>query len=256
MRTTNVELNGNGTGPAGTAPGRYVRLTVSDTGCGMTEDVAARAFDPFFTTKPVGEGTGLGLATVYGIIKQAGGDLALDSRAGAGTTVTLYLPATEAPALPRTQRTPSRPAPADGQVVLVVEDETAVRRLISRVLSRNGYVVEEAASSPEALGACANPDRRLDLVLTDVVMPTMSGGELAEHARRIRPNLNVLFMSGHPDDVRLRNGIPAGQPYLQKPFTSGELLNHVAATLRAEPHRRRRAGGLCEGRPSTAKGVL
>ena len=228
IRTDNVTLDGSE--PPAARPGRYVRLSVSDTGSGMDEDVAARAFDPFFTTKPTGEGTGLGLATVQGVARQAGGTVELSSRPGGGTTVTVHLPASER------ELTPSPPDPApeaargDGQAILVVEDEASVRRMICRILTRAGYLVTEAAPM-EALEACARPDKRVDLLLTDVVMPSISGGKLAVRARELCPDLRVLFMSGYVDEAKLESRTYELQPFLQKPFSPAELLHAIKRAI-------------------------
>lgn len=226
IRTENVTLTGAGS-PV-TPPGRYVRLSVSDTGSGMTEEEAARAFEPFFTTKPTGEGTGLGLATVYGAVRQAGGtvDLRTDGR---GTRVTTYLPASD-------DEVTSSPPPApatragDGQDILVVEDEPSVRRMVHRILARAGYSVREA-SPMEALEACASPDTPVHLLLTDVVMPSISGSELAARARELCPDLRVLFMSGYLDEAKLASPIHEMGPLLGKPFSPEQLLHAIEGAL-------------------------
>jgi PAS domain S-box-containing protein len=231
IRTDNVTLGANGRRPAGTAPGRFVRIRVTDTGTGMSEEVAARALDPFFTTKPPGEGSGLGLATVHGVVRQASGAVELASRPGEGTTVTIYLPATELPAAPLEPLLQPRSVKGNGESILVVEDEASVQRMICRILSGAGYAVESAAAPSYALEACARHDKRVELLLTDVVMPSMSGGELAEHALRLDPRLKVLFISGYPDDSKVRQGGDTTFSFLQKPFTPAELLSCVASAL-------------------------
>jgi PAS domain S-box-containing protein len=216
---------------------RYVRLAVSDTGHGMNGEVAARAFEPFFTTKRVGEGTGLGLASVYGIVTQAGGHIDLSSEPGVGTTVTVHLPATEMPA--------SATADTDGhlraellegagETVLLVEDEDAVRDLTRRILAGHGYDVVPTDTVQDALQMCEQRDRNIDLLLTDVVMPEMSGPDLAERAASLRPGLRVLFMSGYTSEiVASRGGDNGSVPFLGKPFTTEALLRSVRDALKS-----------------------
>ena len=212
-------------------PGAYVVLAVSDTGHGMSRETAARAFEPFYTTKPIGKGTGLGLATVYGIVKQSEGYVWSYSELGKGTTFKIYLPlAVEA------KLTGQAPAPApraSGEVVLLVEDETAVREMASRVLQEYGYAVIEASDGREALGLLEQSDGRIRLLVTDVVMPGMNGRELARRAQALSPGLPVLYMSGYTDDEVVRRGLlEAGQPFLQKPFNPETLGGLVAQLLR------------------------
>jgi two-component system, cell cycle sensor histidine kinase and response regulator CckA len=205
----------------GLAEGRYVTLRVHDTGEGMEPDVLARALDPFFTTKPPGHGTGLGLATAYGVATQAGGAIELESRPGAGTTVTVLLPVHVA-------------APAEGgaPVVLVVEDDEAVRELTRRILQREGLEVLTAADGAAGLEALEARGAPVDLVLTDVVMPVVSGKELADRVAERWPEVPVLFCSGYADDVVLRHGVEEGRyALLHKPFDAGELVAAVRARL-------------------------
>jgi CheY-like chemotaxis protein len=221
----------------GLPPGRYVRLEVRDTGSGMTTETAARAFDPFFTTKPKGKGTGLGLSIVYGIVKQAAGDVKLRTAPGKGTCFEIYLPALEHGT--STTAALSFPAPESGrgQTILVVEDEDAVRMLAARILLRGGYKVLEARNAGEAILICERGEP-LDLLLTDVVMPQMSGKGLAERLLRERPDLPVLYMSGHTDNALTSDGVlDATVRLLEKPFTRDSLLRSVATSL---AHRRRR----------------
>ena len=205
--------------------GPAVKLTVRDTGAGMSSDVVERAFEPFYSTKPKGEGTGLGLATVYGIVTQAGGTIEIDSTPGRGTTIEVLLPATEAPAPQEPERDEVEAAAAQGETILVVEDEAAVRRLTSRILVREGYTVLEAANGQEAIQTWEAHPGEIDLLLTDVVMPGMSGKELAEEL-----GIEPVFMSGYTDDVMLRHGVE-GLRLVQKPFDAHTLLGSIRSAL-------------------------
>jgi len=214
------------------SPGRYVRLRVSDTGVGMPPEVLERAFDPFFTTKPPGQGTGLGLATVYGIVQQAGGHSQIYSEQGVGTTFTVLLPATEQPT--NAARAPARPASdtASG-TILLVEDEDALRAVACRLLERAGYEVIVAPSSAEALVAAADHPHPIDLLLTDVIMPTMPGPQLAERMRRQRPGLRVLFMSGFAQPILdSSKTLDEGVDLIEKPFSAETLLARVGQAIR------------------------
>jgi PAS domain S-box-containing protein len=209
---------------AGLAPGRYACLTVADTGAGMTKEVLDHAFEPFFTTKPKGQGTGLGLATVYGIIMQARGHVQVGSEPGSGTTFTILLPATGRGAVTRPGRQQAACAGA-GETVLVVEDEPAMRDVTRRILSRNGYQVITASGGHEAIEIAANRVDSIDVVLTDVVMPRMLGNEAAERIRALRPSVKVLFMSGYTHGVLDTQGVvAAGVNLIEKPFTEKSLL--------------------------------
>jgi CheY-like chemotaxis protein len=191
----------------------------------MAPDVVDRAFEPFYSTKPKGEGTGLGLATVYGIVTQAGGTIEIDSTPGTGTTIEVVLPATEAPAPAEPKRDEVVAAAALGETILVVEDEAAVRRLTSRILIREGYTVLEAANGQEAIQTWEAHPGEIDLLLTDVVMPGMSGKELAEEL-----GIEPVFMSGYTDDVMLRHGVE-GLRLVQKPFDAQTLLGSIRSAL-------------------------
>jgi PAS domain S-box-containing protein len=216
---------------AGASPGRYVRLTVSDTGAGMDQQVADHAFEPFFTTKPKGAGTGLGLSTVYGIVTEAGGQIELYSEPGVGTTVKVYLPATDRGPTPAARPRPPR-ADAAGETVLLVEDEQSVRRLSERILKGAGYEVLVTASGQEALEMCARPEQRIDLLVTDVVMPGMLGPELVERATAVRPGLKVVFMSGYVHQmIDLMEGDRGDFAFIEKPFTVEALLDGVREAL-------------------------
>ena len=219
-----VELANVAEGPNG-APA--VRLRVRDTGAGMNQDVVERAFEPFYTTKPKGEGTGLGLATVYGIVTQTGGTIKIDSTPGGGTTIEVLLPATEAPVPEQAEPGDAADGATDGETILVVEDEAAVRRLTCRILKREGYTVLEAPDGRHAIDTWDAHPGEIDLLLTDVVMPGMSGKELAE-----RLGIEPVFMSGYTDDVMLRHGME-GLRLVQKPFDAQTLLGAVRSALDA-----------------------
>jgi two-component system, cell cycle sensor histidine kinase and response regulator CckA len=234
----NLAVNGRDAMPAGgpleielAAEGDDVLLTVRDRGLGMAPEIAERAFEPFFSTKPKGQGTGLGLATVYGIATQAGGAVEIDSTPGEGTAVTVRLPRSDEPAAEREQPAAPEQHEAGGETILVVEDEDAVRRLTCRILARQGYRVLEAPDGQRALAAWSEHEREIDLLLTDVVMPGMSGKELAEQL-----GIEPVFMSGYTDDVVLRHGVE-GLRLVQKPFDAETLLAAVRAALDAAPAR-------------------
>ncbi|MFY9928114.1 MAG: PAS domain S-box protein, partial [Streptosporangiaceae bacterium] len=218
----------------GLAPGRYARLRVSDSGMGMDRATAERVFEPFFSTKPKGRGTGLGLATVYGIVTGAGGHIEIYSEPGLGTTVSVLLPVTDA------EVTSAVPAPAgsaenrrgSGETVLLVEDEASLRELTSRILTRGGYRVREAAGGSEAVQLASDPAEPIDLLLTDVVMPEMLGNEVAARVQAIRPGVPALFMSGYAQLILDTHGIPSpGFDIVEKPFTETALLDRVRTAL-------------------------
>jgi PAS domain S-box-containing protein len=211
-------------------PGRHVRLRVADTGSGMTEEVRARLFEPFFTTKGIGRGTGLGLATVYGIVRQANGHVSVDSTLGAGTVFTVLLPAVTASVV--VAATEVRASARGTETILLVEDEDAVRALTRRILERQGYTLLEAADGREALRIADAHAGPIDLLLTDVVMPNLGGRDLAEAVRARRPETRVLYMSGFTDDAVVRHGVSvAADALLQKPFTPIALTRKVRSIL-------------------------
>jgi two-component system, chemotaxis family, CheB/CheR fusion protein len=214
------------------APGHYVMLAVRDTGIGMDAEMQAHIFEPFFTTKEAGKGTGLGLATVLGIVQQSGGALQCESEPGHGSTFSIFLPAVEEPVDERGRPTGGlAQAPKGSEIVLVVEDEDGVRKLTSVILERSGYMVLEARNGKEALALCETRQGAIDLLLTDVVMPELGGRKLAEAALELRPELKILFMSGHTEDVILKEGVRKGQVFLKKPFSPAELAQKVRETL-------------------------
>jgi CheY-like chemotaxis protein len=197
----------------------------------MSEEVQAHAFEPFFTTKDVGKGTGLGLATCYGIIKQAEGDIWLETGAGRGTVVSLYLPAVTAPA--GAQEKAARPQAIRGgtETVLLVEDEPLVRDMVGKALTKLGYTVLIADGGSRALRMAAEHEGVIHLLVTDVVMPLMGGKEVAERVAAQRPELKVLFMSGYTEDAVIRQGLPEGISFLSKPFTARALAAKVRELL-------------------------
>ena len=228
-----VELDGSaGENRSAAAPGRYVRLSVSDTGSGMTPEIVAQIFEPFFTTKEEGKGTGLGLATVYGIVQQGGGTIEVESQPGAGTTFRICLPqvadadAVKAP--DRTIRLTSR----GEETILLVEDDERVRALVVSVLKRSGYIILEAAQGEQALDIARAYAAPIHLLLTDVVMPGMSGRVLSEKVTSLRSETRVLFMSGYSDDAMLRHGVQTGSAqFIQKPFSMDALTAKIREML-------------------------
>ncbi len=216
-----------------TEPGAYVRLKVSDTGTGMDKETVQRAFEPFFTTKGKGEGTGLGLATVYGIVTGAGGRIDIYSEPGMGTTVKVHLPSSSAGPSEDKDRARERPA-GRGEVVLVVEDEPDVRRMAERILAKGGYSVIGTGGGEEALDVC-KADQPIHLLLTDVIMPGMLGTELVERIRALRPELGVIFMSGYSHEVLAPEALAEqnGTAFIEKPFNAAELLQAVRGLLDA-----------------------
>ncbi|MEV0901288.1 ATP-binding protein [Actinoplanes sp. NPDC049802] len=215
--------------PAGT----YARLLVSDTGEGMSAETVARIFEPFYTTKPQGKGTGLGLATVYGIITEAGGSINVYSEPGIGTTFRIYLPLMTTPTAAETRPTIDQaPAPGDGRTVLVVEDEPALARVVTRILTNGGYHVIAAANGPQAL--TLYDEHGCDILLTDVIMPEMSGPRLTELLHDRDPDLPVLYMSGYSNGLLGTTHVLADDiAFIEKPFSAGELLHKLAATTMA-----------------------
>ena len=212
-------------------PGRYVLLAVTDTGCGMTPEVQARIFEPFFTNKAKGHGTGLGLAMVLGIVQQSRGHLDVESRPGVGTKFTIYLPAVQGPAEGRAQSARSKPV-GGNETVLLVEDEEPVRKITTLLLETLGYRVLEAENGQEALRLFEASREKIDLLMTDAVMPDLSGREVAETLRAQNPGLRVLFQSGYTDDTVVRWGIlHAEVAFLKKPFTLDVLARKVREVL-------------------------
>jgi signal transduction histidine kinase len=213
-------------------PGPHVLLAVTDTGVGMDRATLDRALEPFFTTKGPSHGTGLGLATVYGVVKQAGGHVALYSEPGRGTTVKVYLPPTDVPVTQTPDRPIARPLPRGTETVLLVEDEDAVRALTRHVLRVAGYAVLEAADGRQAVRVADGYAGRIDLLVTDVVMPHLGGREVADALAGRHPGLRVLFLSGYSDDAVVRHGlVDRDVAFLQKPFTPADLARKVREVL-------------------------
>jgi two-component system cell cycle sensor histidine kinase/response regulator CckA len=215
-------------------PGQYVMLAVSDTGCGMNAETRARMFEPFFTTKEQGKGTGLGLSTVYGIVKQSGGDIWVYSEIDKGTTIKVYLPRVAGAVGSDEARDTTAKLPQGCETVLLAEDEEPVRRIARVILEMNGYRVLEAGGGEEALSIYKRHDGQIDLVLTDVVMPQMSGRELVQMLEGLQPGIKVLYMSGYTDDAIVRHGLLDQEiAFLQKPFTPEALTCKVREVLDA-----------------------
>ena len=233
IETSQVDMDeANPARPAHIRPGSYLLLKVTDTGCGMTREVQARMFEPFFTTKEKGKGTGLGLATVYGVVTQSGGYILVNSEQGKGTAFEIYLPLIEAPAeIAQESRPPIKRPRKNEATVLLVEDERALRKLTRDVLQEAGYTVHEAADATQAL-EIAKKSRAIDLLLTDVVMPGMSGRALSNALAISHPDTRILFMSGYMDAEMVKQGVPdAGMAILHKPFTREELIRRVEEAL-------------------------
>jgi two-component system, cell cycle sensor histidine kinase and response regulator CckA len=232
IETSNVELDESyAERHVAVVPGRYVLLSVSDTGCGMDVETQSRVFEPFFTTKERGKGTGLGLSTAYGIVKQSGGNIWVYSEPGQGTAFKVYLPRVSAPAV-EAARTPVSEAPTGSETVLVVEDEDAVRRLTERILRTAGYRVLAASNGGEALLLCEKHGDAIDLLLTDVVMPQMGGRDLSERLAKLSPGLRVLFTSGYTDEAIVHHGaLDHGTNFIGKPFSAAALTRKVREVL-------------------------
>ena len=233
VETRNVELGSSyAENHQGVRPGPYVMLAVSDTGCGMDAATLARIFEPFFTTKEVGKGTGLGLATVYGVVKQSGGHVAVYSEAGRGTAFKIYLPRTVDAARAGASLTGPAAAPRGDETVLLADDDEAIRRIAGIVLESSGYTVLAAQDGDEALQIGRAHPGPIDLLVTNVVMPKMSGRQLAESLAPVHPQMRVLYLSGYTDDAVVRHGVlEAGTAFLQKPFTPGVLARKAREVL-------------------------
>ncbi|WP_264048822.1 response regulator [Methylobacterium flocculans] len=240
IETANVTLTDPPTRPEEPTPGAYVMVAVSDTGTGIAPEVLTRVFEPFFTTKAVDKGSGLGLAQVYGFVKQSGGGIRIDTRVGEGTSVRVYLPRAEAGASLNEVPPPevdcvARRAPDEAPVLLVVDDDSAVREVTTSILAELGYAIRQASSGLAALQAL-EADPCVDLILLDFAMPGMNGAEAACEIRRHWPHLSVMFVTGYADtDALMRAGDVGAERIVQKPFRNGELQRKVAAVLARSP---------------------
>ena len=233
IETTNVFLDDAYiTNHLGAEPGAHILLSVSDTGCGMSEDVQAHIFEPFFTTKEVSEGTGLGLSTVFGIVKQNGGNIWVYSEEGMGTTFKIYLPRAKKAATSSSQPDRANDLPQGTETILLVEDETMVRELAVQVLQWQGYTIIEAVNGPEALRLAQEHHAEIHLLLTDVVMPHMSGKVLANQMETLYPNIKVLFTSGYTDKAIVNQGLLTSDiMFIEKPFSPSDLTRKVREVL-------------------------
>ena len=233
IETQNVDLDEGYVGSnTKLKPGRYVMLAVFDTGTGMDEHTRSHLFEPFFTTKAQGHGTGLGLSTVSGIVKQSGGEIVVYSEPGQGTCVKIYLPAVSEAATEDADEHAPAAASLGSETILLVEDEEAVRRLVHRTLEQQGYRLVVAASGIEALALAHEQTRPIQLLITDVVMPQMGGRQLAERLKASRPGIQVLYISGYTESALMRTGgLGDGEAFLQKPFTPLALARRVREVL-------------------------
>ena len=248
IRTAPVELDAAAcVGREEAAAGPYARLSVTDNGCGMDEETVSHIFEPFFTTKGVGEGTGLGLATVHGVVRQNKGFIEVHSQPGQGTTFDIYLPRHDPQSEPASQAQEEKPVVTGHATILLVDDEPSILNMVKNLLVRQGYQVLAATRPQEAIGLFMSHPDSIDLVMTDVVMPEMNGRELVHELSRRQPALKSLFMSGHADDVLARQGmLEAGAPFIQKPFTMKGITLKLREVLGDRKNRgtddQRRAG--------------
>jgi signal transduction histidine kinase len=233
IETANVELDETyARSHVAVIPGRYAMLSVSDTGVGMTAEVKEQVFEPFFTTKEKGKGTGLGLSTVYGIVKQSGGNIWIYSEPGQGTTFKIYLLRVDEPLEELKEKAEVKGIPRGSETILVVEDEEKVLKLTVQILRGQGYAVLEAPHGDDALLVCEQHEGPIHLMLTDVVMPNMSGLELAKRLKAFHPEMKVLYMSGYTDNAIVHHGVlEKGMNYIQKPFTIEGLARKVREVL-------------------------
>ncbi len=236
IETANVELDAAyATAHPGVEPGQFVMLAVSDNGCGMDAATVARVFEPFFTTKELGKGTGLGLATVYGIVRQSDGHVFVYSEQGTGTTFKVYLPCVDEPLVEERSTLGALPSMGQGRRILLVEDDPSVRLLAYRILTRAGFSVLQAEAPAAAVQFADREQGEIDLLLTDIVMPGKSGRMLAEEMLAANPRLKVVYMSGYTDEAIVRHGIVSSDvAFVQKPFTCARLLEVIGQVLRAQ----------------------
>jgi two-component system cell cycle sensor histidine kinase/response regulator CckA len=234
VETANIDLDeGYCQNQADVKPGHYVMISVSDTGCGIPPQIKDRIFEPFFTTKEVGQGTGLGLSTVYGIVKQCGGHIEVNSNPGWGTTFKVYLPRIDEPAESHADLPVSPELLKGSETVFVIEDNAGVRKFIRDALQRYGYEILEASNGENAIGIIGDhSDKMIHLLLTDVVTPGMNGRECAECLTSFHPEMKVLYMSGHTEGAIVHQGVlEPGAAFLQKPFTPKLLAQEVRHVL-------------------------
>jgi len=242
IQTGNVEVARSSRLHADVRPGSYVRLTVADTGKGMDAEIMVHLFEPFYTSKETGKGTGLGLSTVYGIVKQSGGEVVVESKPGRGATFTIYLPRITEPSLtaPLTEAEPA--VRAGTETLLLVEDELGVRQLVCEMLQRLGYRILQASGGAEAFRLFEQHQGSIDLLITDVIMPQMSGRELAQRLKVLQPSLKVLYISGYTDDMLAHHGVLESNVFLlQKPFAPDELAKKLREVLDAPAKKRAEA---------------
>jgi CheY-like chemotaxis protein/histone H3/H4 len=217
------------------APGNYVLLAVSDTGHGMTPEIMTHIFEPFYTTKERGKGTGLGLGTVHGVVKQSGGSISVYSEPGRGTTFKIYFPRLKEDVEPATLHVSATEMPRGSETILLVEDEAKLRNILSEILRGLGYSVLVAEDGQNALGISAAHEAPIDLLITDIIMPGIGGRELANHLVHARPELNVLYISGYTDDSIITQGVFSNKlAFLQKPISTTDLAHKVRAILDEE----------------------
>ncbi len=235
ISTGNVVLDESAAEHAGVAPGRYVRLAVTDTGTGMSQEIADRIFEPFFTSKPAGSGTGLGLATVYGIVRRAEGQIQVESAPGEGTTMTILMPATDREPVAAAAEDTTAPVSGGGtETILLAEDEPALREVTKRILTRHGYTVLVADDAPGTVEVARRHPGEIQLLLTDVIMPRLTGTEVARQVRELRPGIAVVYMSGYAHaNLGERGILDAEVRLINKPFTGSSLLHEIRRALDA-----------------------
>jgi CheY-like chemotaxis protein len=235
IETSSRDITGDEWSLFGAPAGAYNCIRISDNGAGMTDEIRDRAFEPFFTTKPRGEGSGLGLATVYGIVLQSGGFTKIYTDEGVGTTITVLLPSAAVDGDASRRDDPHLRTPVGSETILVVDDEEGLREVARRILTRNGYTVLVATGGAEAIEIASSTEGPIDLLLTDVIMPTMQGPTVAKEVKKIRPDIRVLFMSGHAQPVLEAEEVLRTKFHLvEKPFDQKLLLDHVRRALDAE----------------------